>query len=208
METYDPRKHHRRSVRLPGYDYSQPGYYFVTFCVCNRKCLLGTVAGDTVNLSPLGTIVKDVLAATEQFFWNVAIDLSIIMPNHGHVVYVIHEWTTAMDEALVCETRLCAESSTSPPSPPAKSLIRQPTLGQIVASHKYETTRRINSLRRTIGAPFWQRGFYEHVVHTQRELEIIRQYITDNPLDWALDVDNPRNFRIDPNLAIRRQPPP
>jgi REP element-mobilizing transposase RayT len=174
METYDPRKHHRRSLRLPGYDYSQPGYYFVTFCVCQRKCLLGTVVGDTVNLSPLGTIVKDVLANTAQFFWNVAIDQSIVMPNHVHLTYAIYEWTTAMDEALARETRLRTESNTPLSVPPTKSLVRQPTLGQIVASHKYETTRRINTLRHAIGAPFWQRGFYEHIVRNQRQLDIIR----------------------------------
>lgn len=194
MELYDPRKHHRRSTRLPGYDYSQPGYYFVTFCVHERECVLGDGAYDTVELSPYGRIIDDVLAETNQCFWNVTIDQSIIMPNHGHVIYVIHEWTAAMEQALACEAQSRSEMGAASPEGPARSLTRKPTLGQIVAIHKYESTKRINDLRNLAGVRFWQRGFYDHIVRNQRELDAIRQYIVNNPLEWMLDRDNPYNL--------------
>ncbi len=181
MELYDPRKHHRRSTRLPGYNYSQPGYYFVT------------VAYDAVKLSLYGRMIDDVLAETNQCFWNVTIDQSVIMPNHGHVIYAIHEWTTAMEQALACEAQSRSEASVTSPDGPG-SLTRKPTLGQIVAIHKYESTKRINNLRNMAGVRFWQRGFNDHIVRNQRELDAIRQYIVNNPLEWTLDRDNPYNL--------------
>ena len=44
--SYNPDKHHRRSIRLKGYDYSQEGIYFVTICVQNQKCLLGEIVNE------------------------------------------------------------------------------------------------------------------------------------------------------------------
>jgi len=195
MEVYDPRIHHRRSTRLPGYDYSQPGYYFVTFCVHGRDCVLGDVVGDAVDLSPLGAVVREVLDATQQSFWNVSIDEAVVMPNHGHVIYVIQEWTAAMNEALAEEAQARAEIEAATTDGPIRSLTRRPTLGQIVAYQKYESTRRINALRDMAGVRFWQRGFYDHIVRSQRELDAIRLYTVNNPLEWALDRDNPYNFR-------------
>jgi REP element-mobilizing transposase RayT len=57
---YDPEKHHRRSIRLGGYDYSQAGVYFVTVCTKNRQCLFGEVQQGQMNLNNLGEIVLDV----------------------------------------------------------------------------------------------------------------------------------------------------
>ena len=56
--SYDRERHHRRSLRLPGYDYARPGAYFVTICVRNRECILGAVEDGLVALSSLGEIVK------------------------------------------------------------------------------------------------------------------------------------------------------
>ncbi|MBE2233527.1 MAG: transposase [Anaerolinea sp.] len=203
MELYNPRKHHRRSTRLPGFDYSQPGYYFVTFCVHERECVLGQVVYDQVELSPYGEIIADVVAETNACFWNVTIDQSVIMPNHGHVIYVIHEWTAAMDSALNRERQSRDEASGASPDGPIRSLTRKPNLGQVVAIHKYESTKRINTLRNMAGVRFWQRGFYDHIVRNPRELDAIRQYILNNPLEWALDRDNPYNL-ID---SAGRRPP-
>jgi REP element-mobilizing transposase RayT len=194
MELYNPRKHHRRSTRLPGYDYSQPGYYFVTFCVHERECVLGDVAFDMIDLSPFGRIIDNVLAETSQCFWNVTIDQSVIMPNHGHVIYAIHDWTAAMEHALAREAQLRSETGAASPEGPTRSLTRKPNLGQIVAINKYESTKRINDLRNMAGVRFWQRGFYDHIVRNQRELDAIRLYILNNPLEWTLDRDNPRNL--------------
>ncbi len=68
-----------------------------------------------------------------------------------------------------------------------------PTVGQIVAYYKYQTTVQINHLRENAGTPFWQRGYYEHIVRNDRELQIMRRYIRENPLQWELDREHPND---------------
>ena len=72
------------------------------------------------------------------------------------------------------------------------------SLGAIVGNFKSVTARRINWLRRTPGAPVWQRNYYEHVVWSDRALEAIRRYIAENPDHWALDRLNPAATGVDP----------
>jgi hypothetical protein len=100
-----------------------------------------------------------------------------------------------MDHALTEEAQARAGIEAAATDGLVKSLARRPTLGQIVAYHKYETTKRINALRNMTGVRFWQRGFYDHIVRSQRELDAIRLYTVNNPLEWALDRDNPYNAR-------------
>lgn len=52
--TYNPEKHHRRSIRLKGYDYSQAGAYYVTICTQNRACLFGDIVGGEMRLNDTG----------------------------------------------------------------------------------------------------------------------------------------------------------
>jgi len=67
----------------------------------------------------------------------------------------------------------------------------RPTLGQIVAYFKYQTTKAINQMRDMPGAPVWQRNYWEHVIRNEAELARIRQYIADNPARWTEDQLNP-----------------
>jgi len=78
---YDPNKHHRRSIRLPGYDYSQSGAYFVTICAYQRQYMFGDVVSGQMRLNQYGGIVADE--------W-------MIMPNHFHAIMVITD-TPRMD---------------------------------------------------------------------------------------------------------------
>ena len=72
--------------------------------------------------------------------------------------------------------------------------LRKPTLGQIVAYFKYQSTKKINMLRNTQGRPVWQRNYYEHVIRDEKKLYAVRQYIRHNPLNWDKDEDNPANI--------------
>ena len=86
---YDPDKHHRRSIRLPQYDYAQPGVYFVTICTHERECVLGEIVDGAMILNDWGIVADrfwdDVLA----HFHGVAVDAHVIMPNHVHANIVI-----------------------------------------------------------------------------------------------------------------------
>ncbi|MCP9469504.1 MAG: hypothetical protein NNA31_05825 [Nitrospira sp.] len=86
---YDPEKHHRRSIRLKGYDYSQDGAYFVTICTHNRVCLFGEVVDGELRLNELGEIVAWTWRDLPNHVPNVELDAFVVMPNHVHGIVVI-----------------------------------------------------------------------------------------------------------------------
>ena len=141
---YDPRKHHRRSIRLKGYDYAQPGAYFVTICVRERRCLLGQVKGGRVVLSDVGGIAHGFWSHVPMHFLNVSVDTFIVMPNHVHVIIVIHDaldgdagGARAGRGAVVAPGDAggawAGRGAITAPLPAGQPTIDRPTLGQIVA---------------------------------------------------------------------------
>jgi putative transposase len=88
---FDPLRHHRRSIRLKGYDYSRPGAYFVTLCTWNRECLFGEVVDGVVRLYPLGRMVEAEWKRLPRQFPNIRLDAFVVMPNHLHGIIVISE---------------------------------------------------------------------------------------------------------------------
>ena len=89
--TCDPERHHRRSIRLRGYDYAQAGAYFVTACIQERAHLLGEVASNEVRLSDAGQMVERWWQELEHKFPGVETDAFVVMPNHVHGIIVITE---------------------------------------------------------------------------------------------------------------------
>lgn len=163
---YDPARHHRRSIRLRGYDYTVQGAYYVTICIHGRQCLLGDVVGGAVRLSDYGRIVTACWDAIPDHFSGVELDAFVVMPDHVHGIVVI-----ATDPPAPA-------TGGQPTGPPKRSL------GAIVGSFKAAAARQINQLRGTAGAPFWQRNYYEHIVRDSADLDRIRAYIECNPARW------------------------
>jgi len=182
---YDPNKHHRRSIRLKGYDYTQPGAYFVTICTYQREILFGEIVDGKMLLNPCGDIARDEWFKTAQIRENVQLhpDEFMIMPNHLHGIIRIVE-------PDVRARRRRAPTHESFGNPVSGSI---PT---IVRSYKSSVTKRINLLLNSPGAPLWQRNYYEHIVRNQGELNAIRGYIQNNPLKWEIDQDNPVNLPL------------
>ena len=181
---YDPEKHHRRSIRLKKYNYSSPGHYFVTICVQNRECILGKIVNGQMVLNEWGKIVRDCWQWLEKQYPNVELDEFIIMPNHMHGIIIINDLDCRGDS----RNETIRRGGVTPP-------LQNPTLGQIVAYFKYQSTKQINQLRQTPGTKFWQRNYYEHIIRNERELYAIRNYIRNNPLKWELDRENPINWK-------------
>lgn len=179
---YDPEQHNRRSIRLDGYDYGQPGAYFVTICTYKRMGLFGEVMDGQMRLTPFGRIVADEWRRTERVRDNVRLDAFVMMPNHVHGIIVI---TRRPD-------RCRGESQFAPTMREFRSPSH--TLGAIVRGFKGAATRRINRLRGAPGEPVWQRNYYEHIVRNWRDLERIRQYIAENPAHWHRDRNHPGCF--------------
>ena len=87
--TYDPDKHHRRSIRLKGYDYSRPAWYYVTICAFERQFLFGEILRDQMHPSVMGEIARKCWNEIPQHFPRAALDVSVVMPNHLHGILII-----------------------------------------------------------------------------------------------------------------------
>ena len=180
--TYDPERHHRRSIRLRGYDYAQAGAYFVTICVNERRCLFGRVEDGEMHLSPIGQIVETEWLRTGDLRANVDLDAFVVMPNHLHGIVLI------IDGAV-------GDAGTARGAPTTESFGR-PVAGSLattVRAFKAAVTQRANQRRGASGTPLWQRNCYEHVVRNDRELERFRAYVAANPSRWSDDALHPAN---------------
>jgi len=88
---YDPRRHHRRTIRLKSWNYSRPGWYYVTICVKARQSLLGSIVTGRMNLNRIGRIVEEEWLKTSTIRQNIELDEYIIMPDHMHGIIIIGE---------------------------------------------------------------------------------------------------------------------
>ena len=187
---FNPDIHHRRSVRLKGYDYSSSGWYFVTICTYKKEWLFGEIVENMILLNEIGRLVKDEWIRTAHIRENVSIDEFVIMPNHVHGIIVINE----INGNVGARYRVGAHCNV--PLQQTEHQFEQfgkstrNSIPTIIKLFKSATTKRINAYRQTPGAPVWQRNYYEHIIRNENELNKIRKYIVENPLDWLNDVDN------------------
>ena len=175
---YNPEKHHRRSIRLKGYDYSQAGTYFVTICVQDKVCLLGKIVDGKMQVNTYGEIVKKNWKWLAEQYPYVILDEWIVMPNHFHGILFI-------DRRGGSRTAQQEDSSQR-----SQEGAKRKPLGRLIGAFKTVSTKQINELRNTPGVRFWQRNYYEHIVRNERELNNIRQYIINNPLHWEFDTEH------------------
>ena len=174
--SFDPEKHHRRSVRLQGYDYAQVGAYFVTIVTQGRECLFGDVMDGEMVLNEYGQIIVGEWERTADIRPNVSLDVFIAMPNHIHGIIMIADGRGTLQRAPTTE-RFGQPTSNSIPT--------------IIRLFKSVTTKRINVVRGMPGGAVWQRNYYEHIIRDESTLHCIREYIVNNPLRWAVDRENP-----------------
>jgi REP element-mobilizing transposase RayT len=173
----DKKTSRRRSLRLGGYDYTQPGAYFVTICSYQRRSIFGELDEDHVVLTEAGQVAADEWFRTAQLRPEVKLsrDEFIVMPNHIHGV--IH-----LDWSRVGARRRRA---------PASERFGQPVSGSlatIIRAYKSAVTRNVNRMNNCFGCRIWQRNFYEHVIRTEAELDRLRRYIIQNPSRRPLDL--------------------
>ena len=183
----------RHSIRLPGYDYTSAGWYFVTFCVQNRECAFGEMRSGGVIPSEAGRFVQDCWQAIPVHFPYVDLDAWVLMPNHLHGILAIRPDTRPRDnDGDLIGT---AEINAAGGAPTERwRKVAPGSLSAIVRSFKSASTREVNKARGTAGATLWQRNYFEHVIRDDRDLERIRVYIQENPARWELDQENPANL--------------
>ena len=176
----------RRSLRLKGYGYDQPGFYFVTVCTYRRENLFGEIQQGSMRLNQYGGIAEQSFVAIPEHFDNAQVDEFIIMPNHIHGIVVISNVGARHAVPLPAFGKPLASS-----------------LGTIVTSFKSATTKQINNLRQTPGVSVWQRNYYEHVIRNEQSLDRIREYIVNNPARWDFDRENPAAIKPEAKYAWR-----
>ena len=183
--TYDPNRHHRQSIRLRGYDYTQTGAYFVTIVIQNREHLLGEIVNRVMRLNDYGRMVLEEWNKLPTRFPHVTLDASAIMPNHLHGIIMIGDHRKG--EASAGRTALPGQGRPADASSLHPIGTTPGSLGAIIQNFKSTSSRRVNALRDTPGAKLWQRNYYERIIRHDRELNAIRQYIIDNPMNWESD---------------------
>lgn len=189
---HDPNRHHRHSIRLQGWDYRTPGAYFITICTDERANIFED--------QHLRRLVESRWRAIpdQPRSRHVILDEWVVMPNHLHAILVLVE--PEVDTAAPSATgRAAGRAATAGAVLTTLDVLSTPvqprganagSVGAIVGTFKSLVTRAANVVRRTPGGIIWQRGYYDHIVRNERELNAIRQYILDNPIRWAEDRDN------------------
>jgi putative transposase len=170
---FDPKIHHRRSIRLQGYDYSQAGAYFVTMVTWQRECLFGEVVNGEMHLNNFGEIVAQTWQWLEKQYLYVEMGAWKVMPNHFHGILSIHD-----------------DGRGGSRTAPTENIQHKP-LGRLIGAFKTMSTKQINLLRQTEGQIVWQRNYYEHIIRDKSEMEKIWAYIESNPARWDDDDENP-----------------
>ena len=186
---YDPAIHHRRSIRLQGYDYSKAGAYFVTLCTQDRECLFGDIVDGEMRLNEAGRVVADEWLKTAEIRAEIELDEWVVMPNHFHGILVIADGRGTARRARNDDGATMGTARRAP----TVERFGQPVSGSvptIIRSFKSAATKRINELRQSLGTKLWQRNYWEHIVRNETELNRIREYIQSNPARWELDKLN------------------
>jgi len=191
---YNPKIHHRKSIRLKGYDYSQAGLYFVTICVQDRKCLFGTIVNDEMILNNAGTIANECWLEIPNHFPNAVLHEHIVMPNHVHgIIELIRDGISNVG----AENFLPLQETPSNESLPNESKRNEfqkmipRSIGSIVKGFKIGVTKWFRNVGVENFQPrpekIWQRNYYEHIIRDEQSYQRISEYIINNPKNWKED---------------------
>lgn len=162
-QSYNPLIHHRRSIRLKNYDYSQAGFYFITICCQDGIGYFGDIQNGNLILNDAGKMIEYWYFQIEKKYLDIQCLEMIVMPNHFHCIF----------------QNIGTEKIISP-------------LSQIIQWFKTMTTNEyIRGVKNLLWPPFhsklWQRNYHEHIIRHEKAYQNIATYIINNPLLWEKD---------------------
>ena len=177
---YNPDIHHRKSIRLKGYEYSSEGLYFITICTQNKEYLFGEIVNGEMILNGAGLMVEKIYKELSIYFKNINFEEYVIMPNHFHCIIKIVDMVgvplvgTQMSGNNRATTRVA------------------PTIGDIIGAFKSLTTVEYIKMVKNNQLPsfdkqVWQRNYYENIIRNEKAYLKVMEYIKDNPLKWDED---------------------
>ena len=212
---YNPNKHHRRSIRLKGYDYSQAGLYFITICCQDMIWRFGKIENNEMILNECGQIAFDEWMKLTERFPNFELDAFQIMPNHIHAIIALNPPSSAMGasvgaalaavqnddaisqndniiigandmRAVANDIRAEANDMRAGASP-----ARTDAISDIIGAYKSLVANgclKISKSKNKIMGKFWQRNYYQHIIRNERAYQHISEYIINNPAKWQEDT--------------------
>ena len=211
MHSYQPKKHHRRSIRLKGYDYSQKGLYFITICCQNRICRFGDVVDGEMALNEYGQIAYNEWLKLSDRFSNFELDVFQIMPNHIHGIILLNNVSVvgaAVGAVGAGFTPAQIDLNTQNELDIKNNLDAQyddniratarvaPTVYDIVGAYKSLVANGCLEIWKSKWAgvtpvplmgKLWQRNYYEHIIRNEQSYQTISNYIINNPAKWTND---------------------
>jgi len=191
-------------MRLKEYDYSQPGEYFVTICTHKHECVLGEIIDGKMQLNEIGRIVHEEWLQTPIIRPEAQLDSYVVMPNHIHGIIVLNDCGNTLQPNKPVGANCYSPQKKQQNNcrayidTPLQNKFQSPsnTIGAIIRGFKSVTTKRINELHVTPKLQFWQRGYYDRIIRNDSELNIIRDYIQNNVLNWAFEKENPDSIPL------------
>jgi len=190
---YNPNIHHRRSIRLKGFDYSQAGLYFITICCQDRFCYFGHVENDAMILNEYGQIAFDEWMKLPERFPNFELDVFQIMPNHIHAI--ISLTNPAAAAAVRATLAVAPNGNTVAHDTIGAGVNPAPTdtntgVSDIVGAYKSLVSNgclKIFKSNNEMMGKLWQRNYYEHIIRNEQSYQRIAEYIMNNPIKWGED---------------------
>ena len=221
MNKYNPDIHHRKSIRLVGYDYSQVGLYFITICCEDRICRFGYIEDGKMTLNIYGKIAYDEWTKLPERFPNIELDVFQVMPNHIHGIIVITVGATlavAQNDSVApndigaqndidAQNDMVAQNGTGIQNDSGidnnrarvnrdngARVNRAPTIGNVIGAYKSLVTHgclEIYKSKNEMMGKLWQRNYWEHIIRNDISYRRISEYIINNPVKWIDDKFNP-----------------
>jgi putative transposase len=179
---FNPNIHHRKSIRLQGYDYSQTGLYFITVCTHDRLPLFGKITDGIMQLNDAGQIAQEEWQKSANIRPNIVLHEFVIMPNHLHGIIEIQSSVGAH-----CMRPDCIQPEQHG-RVQHRRVQRAPTVGDIVRGYKSAVTKGIRNLENSPNAQIWQRNYYEHIIRNEAAYLKISEYVQTNPQRWLDDT--------------------
>lgn len=205
---YNPQIHHRRTIRLKGYDYSQAGLYFVTICCQDRICRFGKIVNHEMILNEFGTIAYNEWIKLHERFSNFELDVFQIMPNHMHGIILLNDDVARAPLAGAQNTGMQinhiqnANNKTNLESPSGQPKQHSPsgqpqgivpantTVGNMVGAYKslvFNACLDNYKMKNETMGKLWHRNYYEHIIRNEKSYINISEYIINNPSKWNDD---------------------
>ena len=190
--------HDRKSLRLPDFDYSQDGAYFVTIVTQNRTCLFGSVVGGEMVINEAGRMLDQVCQEIPIVISSVGLEYYVIMPNHFHAIIILNNDARFVQADLpqvpgAGSVYPSEEYNTGQPQriAPTQDTVSLPNVIQRFKS--LTTCRYISGVQQRDWPRFngrlWHRNYYEHVIRNERDYQGFVDYIAMNPLSWEKDEE-------------------